>query len=166
MTARQYERLSAPFRTEKGEKGLNLANLLLTRSCYIAYPLCLLALAWEKDSRLLRAVLVPAVSFVLLSVFRAAVNAPRPYEALDIRPLIHKDAKGKSFPSRHVFSAFVIAMTFLWLLPPLGALFLLAGVGLALCRVIGGVHWPRDVLAGALIGIVSGAVGFWLLPTL
>lgn len=163
LTARQYEQLSAPFRSEKGEKGLNLANFLLTRVCYVAYPLCLMVLAAQRDLRLLRTFLVPAVSFALLSVFRNICNAKRPYEVLDIRPLIHKDKRGKSFPSRHVFSVFVIAMTFLWLVPPLGGVFLLVGVGLALCRVIGGVHWPLDVIVGAAVGILSGVIGYWIL---
>jgi membrane-associated phospholipid phosphatase len=32
---------------------------------------------------------------------------------------------------------------------------------LAACRVIGGVHWVKDVVVGALAGIVAGLVGFW-----
>ncbi len=163
MTAADYERLSAPFRSERGGKALNLANLILTRACYIAYPLCLAALALSHDERLIRAVLAPAVSFIALSIYRNLRNAKRPYEVLDIKPVIHKDKKGKSFPSRHVFSVFVIAMTFLWILPPLGVLFLIVGVGLAYCRVAGGVHWLRHVIAGALVGIISGVLGFWVI---
>ena len=102
------------------------------------------------------------MSFLLVSVFRNLYNAKRPYELLEIQPLIHKDKKGKSFPSRHVFSVFVIAMTFLWLCPPAGVVFLVVGVLLALCRVIGGVHFPRDVIAGALAGIAAGAC-YWLI---
>lgn len=164
MTSRQYEALSAPFRSETGKRILNQVNFLMTRLCYVAYPVSLIVLGVWRDERLLRAVLVPAISFVLLSVFRKWINAPRPYQVLDIRPLIRKDTQGKSFPSRHVFSVFVIAMTFLWLLPPLGAVFLAMGVVLAACRVIGGVHWPRDVAVGALVGIVSGIIGFWMIP--
>jgi len=161
MTAQGYERISAPFRTEKRRKLLNWVNSLLTALCYGAYPACLAVLAVRRDPRLVRSVLVPAVSFLLLSAYRNLHNEKRPYEVLDICPLIRKDAKGKSFPSRHVFSVFVISMTFLWLLPPLGAVFLVMGVGLALCMVIGGVHWPRDVIVGAAVGILSGIVGFW-----
>lgn len=163
MTAQDYERLSRPFRSERGEKLLNIVNRVLTLSCYAAYPLCLAVLLWLRDPRLLRSVLVPGVSFVAVSVFRHVCNAKRPYEVLDIKPLIHKDKKGNSFPSRHVFSMFVIAMTFLWLLPPMGVVFLVTGVLLAACRVIGGVHWTRDVVFGAAVGIVSGVVGFWLI---
>ena len=131
MTAGQYERLSAPFRGEKREKGLRLVNTLLTRLCYAAYPALLLGLLLTRDGRLLRAVLVPGVSFVLLSLIRRGINAPRPYETLDIAPIIHKDSRGKSLPSRHVFSMFVIAMTFLWICPALGVVLLCFGAVLA-----------------------------------
>lgn len=163
MTAREYERISRPFRSERGEKLLNLANRVLTLSCYAAYPLCLVLLAVSRDPRLVRSVLVPGISFVAVSIFRHLCNAKRPYEVLDIRPLIHKDKKGNSFPSRHVFSMFVIAMTFLWLMVPVGVVFLVTGVLLAACRVIGGVHWPRDVVCGAMVGILSGIIGYWLI---
>lgn len=163
MTAETYRRISAPFRTEGRSKALRLVNTILTRACYVAYPLLLLWLGVTGDGRLLRALLVPAVSFVALSVFRHVVNAPRPYQVLDIQPIIRKNTQGFSFPSRHVFSCFVIAMTFLWVLPPVGAALLCFGVLLALCRVVGGVHWPRDVIVGAAVGVLSGLVGFWLL---
>ena len=95
---------------------------------------------------------------------RDRLNAKRPYEVLDIQPIITKNTKGHSMPSRHVFSMFVIAMAFLWVLPWAGALLLCFGAALALVRVIGGVHFPRDVIAGALVGIVSGILGFWVIP--
>lgn len=163
MTQAQYERWSSPLRSPRGEAGLNRLNFFLTRLCYVAYPLALLLLAWNRDPRGIPALVIPAVSFAAVSVFRSLYNAPRPYELLDIHPLIHKDKKGKSFPSRHVFSVFVIAMTFLWLLPPVGVVFLVIGVLLAACRVLGGVHFPRDVIAGALIALLAGLV-YWVLP--
>lgn len=162
MTAEQYKRISAPFCSEKRKKALNLLNKALTLLCYAAYPTAMALLLFRRDPRLLPCVAVPGVSFVLLSVFRSKMNAPRPYEVLDIDPLIHKDTKGHSFPSRHVFSVFVIAMVFLRLCPAAGFAFLAVGVLLAACRVIGGVHWPRDVLAGMVVGVLSGLL-LWVL---
>lgn len=164
MTKEQYERWSAPFRPAGAAKGLRLVNKLLTYSCYIAYPLTLFYIGFHQDPRLMQTILVPAITFVILSIFRDRYNAKRPYEVLDIQPIIIKHTRGHSFPSRHVFSCFVIAMTFLWLNPPVGAVFLLMGVILCFCRVIGGVHFPRDVIVGALVGVLSGVVGYWVLP--
>ena len=39
---------------------------------------------------------------------------------------------------------------------------LAVGILLALCRVIGGVHFPRDVIAGAAAGIAAGCC-YWLI---
>ena len=164
MTQRQYERLSAPFRREAWAKGLNAVNKFLTGFCYCVYPLLLIFLAVSRDGRFWKALLVPGISFALLSAVRDKLNAKRPYELLDIQPIITKNTKGHSMPSRHVFSMFVIAMTFLWVLPWAGIALLCFGALLAAVRVIGGVHFPRDVIAGALVGVLSGMLGFWVIP--
>ena len=40
---------------------------------------------------------------------------------------------------------------------------LAAGVLLAFIRVVSGVHFPRDVVVGALLGMLAGFVGLWIL---
>ena len=162
MTAEQYARLSAPWRSPRRAALLNRLNRATAAVYYLGYPVLLCALLLQRDARLLRCVLVPGISFVLVSLYRSVRDEKRPYEVLDIHPLIHKDTRGHSFPSRHVFSAFVIAMTFLWIYPPAGAPLLALGMVTALCRVLGGVHWPRDVIAGALLGTAAGLIGYWL----
>lgn len=103
-------------------------------------------------------ILVPAVSFVAVSVFRSIYNAKRPYEIYNFEPLIPKDTKGKSFPSRHVFSIFVIGSSICWFYPFIGWLVCLMGCLLAAIRVVAGVHFPKDVIAGAVVGIACGCL--------
>lgn len=159
MTKQQYERISAPFRAPRRQRLLQRANRALTIAIYAFYiGLCGLWLI-GRDTRLLPTLLIPGVPFVLVSLFRKWHDAPRPYEALDIDPVISKDTRGKSFPSRHVFSVFVIAMAASLLSPIATATLCLAGLVMAYIRVVGGVHFPRDVVAGALIGVISGAIG-------
>lgn len=166
MTRQQYEALSAPFRGEKRKKLLLGCNRGVTWLCYAAYPVLLLWLALGRDGRFFWALGVPAVSFMLLSLVRSKLNFPRPYQVLDIQPLIPKDTRGKSMPSRHVFSIFVIAMTCLWVAPWAGVVLLVLGALLGLVRVIGGVHFPRDVLVGAGCGVAGGLLGYWVLAPL
>ena len=143
-------------------KIINRLNFIITNAVYGIYPIILIILLYHQDVRFWRVLLTPAISSVFVSMFRNHFNAPRPYEVTDIKPIIKKETKGKSFPSRHVFSIFVIATTLFYISNPLGILLMLAGVVLAILRVLGGVHFPRDVIAGAIIGIVSGFLGFYL----
>ena len=77
--------------------------------------------------------------------------------------LLVKETKGKSFPSRHVFSIAMIAMTFLRVSLPLAVLFFVLTALLAALRVLGGVHYVRDVAAGAAMGVLCGLLGFFIL---
>ena len=143
MTRETYRKMTGYFlQDEKKVRRIILANRLLTGIVFVSYPLYLISLLLKRDTLLPQAVLVPAVSFVVVTLFRKIVNEPRPYEKYDLPPVIDKDTGGKSFPSRHVFSVFVIAVI----------------------RVIGGVHTVWDVTAGAAVGILSGVIGYYMLP--
>ena len=149
-------------------KTILILNSVLTKAVYALYPLLLVYLAvyhlTDKEPGFVPARLVPGISFVLVSIFRSWYDAPRPYEIPGAEPpLIKKDAPGKSFPSRHIFSIFVIAVTFFWVWPVPGILIGIAGILLAWSRVAGGVHFPRDVIAGALIGVFSGVIGYYVI---
>ena len=157
MTKQQYEKWSAPFRrNEKALKGLTYLNRGMTALVFAAYPLLLLYLFVTESKKCFPCVLIPAVSFVLVSLFRRWYSAGRPYELLDITPLIPKDTRGKSFPSRHVFSVFIIGMTFSYVKRTLGLAVFFIGILTAFVRVIGGVHFPKDVAAGAALGVLFG----------
>ena len=131
---------------------------------YGAYPLMLLWLALAHRDQLLRALAVPAAGFLTVTLLRAAINAPRPYEVLDLPPISPKDTRGKSFPSRHAACAAVIAVTAWALLPPLGAALGLIAVLIAVSRVLAGVHFLRDVVCGLLLGGFIGLAGMYLVP--
>ena len=104
--------------------------------------------------------LVPATGFVILSLFRKKINHPRPYETWDIRPLLEKDSSGQSMPSRHVFSATIISMACFHAWTLIGMIFLICSGLLALVRVLGGVHYPKDVLVGYACGLMWGLLFF------
>lgn len=164
MTKEQYIKITEPLRNdpEKTKRVVSM-NQLLTSVVFMVYPLYMAVLYGEKDPKLLKVIFVPAISFVLVTAFRKIINAPRPYEKFEIPPVIEKDTKGKSFPSRHVFSVFIIAVTIFYSHPGPGVVIGLIGVAMAVIRVLGGVHEVRDVVAGALIGLVCGIVGFYIL---
>lgn len=101
---------------------------------------------------------LPALGFVLLSYVRKKLDFPRPYETWDMMPLISRESRGQSMPSRHVFSASLLSMVLLQVSNWLGLLFFILSLGLGLARVLGGVHYPKDVLAGYLLGLLWGSL--------
>ena len=104
-----------------------------------------------------------AIPFLAVSVLRMWINAPRPYELYDFYENKPKEKKGRSFPSRHVYSAFVIATLAFVYSVPLGIALAFIGVSLAASRVLLGIHFIRDVVCGAAVGVVSGLIGIFLM---
>ena len=162
--------MTQPFRENQGlAKGIHIANKCCTGVMYLSYPVLLGYLFFfGKHSSyfsFFKALLVPGISFVLLSVFRKWINRPRPYEKFGVAPVIKKDTKGQSFPSRHVFSATMIAMTFLLMSPWswLGCVFLFVSFVLAVVRVVSGVHFISDVCAGIVVAVVAALIGYLLI---
>ena len=105
-------------------------------------------------------VFVPASGFVILSLLRKKINAPRPYDEWDIKPLLDRDSPGQSMPSRHVFSATIISMACLHASLSVGVILLVLSALLGLVRVLGGVHFPKDVVVGYICALVWGVIFF------
>ena len=105
-------------------------------------------------------VFISATGFVILSLLRKKINAPRPYEEWDIKPLLDRDSPGQSMPSRHVFSATIISMACLHASLSVGVILLVLSALLGLVRVLGGVHFPKDVVIGYICGLVWGVLFF------
>ena len=163
MTAEQYERWSAWWRAHEGAlKALLAVNRGLRYLGYLMYPLLLVLVAIFDLPSLPKLVVVPLLGFLVVSGFRAAFDAPRPYELLDIDPLIKKATVGQSMPSRHLFSMAMIAMCWLYWCASVGVVLLLLCAVMGYIRVVGGVHFPRDVIAGALGGVILG-LSFWII---
>ena len=81
------------------------------------------------------------------------VRRPRP--VMEGLPPLGGAPSSLSFPSAHATSGFAVA-TAMSRVEPLGALAFLLAFALALGRPYLGMHYPSDVLAGALLGILLG----------
>ncbi len=165
MKKETYIKITDTIRkNEKLEKAIIIANFALTFFIYILFGGLLFMLLLMKDLRFMRVVLTTGISFVALSIVRKKINSVRPYTKYGFKPIVNKEKPGESMPSRHVFSCFVIGMAFLYIDTSLGVIVLIQGVLMAILRVVIGVHFPKDVIVGALVGIISGIIGFYLVP--
>ena len=141
---------------------LRAFNRFMTVVMPIVY-LTLLATTYFQEGlgkQVLIYVFVPATGFVILSLLRKKINAPRPYEEWGIKPLLDRDSPGQSMPSRHVFSATIISMACLHASLSVGVILLVLSALLGLVRVLGGVHYPKDVVVGYICGFVWGVLFF------
>jgi len=141
---------------------LRAFNRFMTVVMPIVY-LTLLATTYLQEGlgkQVLIYVFIPASGFVILSFLRKKINAPRPYEVWEIVPLLDRDSPGQSMPSRHVFSATIISMACLHASLTMGMICLTLSAFLGLVRVLGGVHFPKDVVVGYACGLVWGVIFF------
>ncbi|MDX2225643.1 MAG: phosphatase PAP2 family protein [Verrucomicrobiae bacterium] len=141
---------------------------------------------WKKQqwkSAALAALLAASVFGLTANIFRCTLGRPRPHaqEHAGIRdwfygPLaitefhrfknpsgwgyLHEFANTmnsyQSFPSGHAATAFATATALAITLPPVGLPVLIAAGGVAWSRMALSRHYPTDILAGALIGILGG----------
>ncbi|HWJ50313.1 MAG TPA: phosphatase PAP2 family protein [Solirubrobacteraceae bacterium] len=100
-----------------------------------------------------RAVGAVAGAFALNTLTKLLVRRRRPVLS-DLPPLISTPTK-LSFPSTHASTSFAGACAYSRLGLPAGPVYGLAG-GLAASRLYLGVHYPSDVVAGAVLGSVVG----------
>ena len=138
---------------------LRVSSLVIVAlSVYAFFTHCLKLLSADPIY-LIETLIITGVPFVALTVMRLMINAPRPYELLEFYEKKPKNKSGRSFPSRHVFSVFVIGTVMVPTNAIVGSVLMLLGAALAAMRVLLGVHFIRDVVAGAIIGPVSGVIG-------
>lgn len=96
------------------------------------------------------------VSYQLTRALKHVVARPRPFEALSgISPMIH--AQGFSMPSNHAATAFALAFILSRYYGKAPLFYAIAAL-IAISRVYVGVHFPGDVIAGSLLGIMIGYV--------
>jgi undecaprenyl-diphosphatase len=106
----------------------------------------------NREAWLICAVLGP-IAIGLNYVVKLIVRRPRP--VLEGLPPLGGAPSSLSFPSAHATSSFAVA-TAMTRVEPWGALAFALALALALGRPYLGMHYPSDVLAGAILGAALG----------
>lgn len=175
------------FNTHTKQRALYIFDKSITVAQALLYAGGAIVL-YGQPALLAAYIVIPALSFFVGTALRSLINAPRPAETLDVRPLISGDAatnatratrarikRGKSFPGKHAFSAWSIAgisvcmalfanaqyadiMLVFALVECINALVICA------VRVLGVVHMIQDVIAGFALALVVEAIlcALWL----
>lgn len=151
---------------------IQLARLLSAWVPNISAVLVLLALLLGSPSvrrTMLMLLLSMATAWLIARLIRWGFPAPRPFQ-LNLGTLWVQHGGRASFPSQHACGAFALAMALSLGVTrhrkALVALAWTAAIGIAWSRVHLGVHFPSDVMAGAVVGISSALlvwnIAFWL----
>jgi len=97
-------------------------------------------------------ILAEAMYFIIGLIY----HRPRPFLSHPaIYPLIDMASSSQSFPSNHTILAFLFSLAILGANQILGIIFLCLSVLVGLSRIMAGLHYPSDVLAGIIVAILS-----------
>lgn len=134
------------------------ANKLLAEYLIYLVPLTLLFLwfVFKKRKAALQAFFSAVLGWgVFANILGRFINRPRPFAGGGVREILfHRPTY--SFPSDHATAFFAIAAAF-YLSGNKKLAYVFFGLAIinSLFRIATGIHWPTDVLAGAVLGIFA-----------
>lgn len=140
---------------------LDLAMLAITQFGNGITPVIIaFALYQSGDQRLAYILLLGTLTlWLFVELVKAVIRRTRPFMRLAQTRIVGWRAVGRSFPSGHTSQSFFLASLMVqhfhlpfWLALPMYGIAMLVGM----TRMYVGAHYPRDVLAGAILGSVWG----------
>lgn len=144
--------------------------LIVFFASYLAYILVALFLilvlfsAYSRREKL-EILLVVGLSsiiarFGVTETIRFFYHRPRPFSVLPVHQLLTDGAW--SFPSGHATFFFALATVAYLYNKKWGIAFFAASLLIGVSRVVAGVHYPSDIIGGALIGGIVGYLVFFI----
>ncbi len=124
---------------------------------YVIYILAGVALLlFRKNLRKVAEAISAAVlaRFGIAELIRLFWQRARPFVENNVNLLVAHS--GSSFPSGHAAISFALSFAVYHYNKKIGIIFFIASFLIAISRVFVGVHWPLDILGGAIVGIISG----------
>ncbi len=122
----------------------------------------------ERENRIM--IISSMFAFVVAEVFGAIAGAihsnNQPFAELSNVNQLIGHAIDNSFPSDHAIEFFSICITFLLFKKNLRYVWLAIAILVSISRVWVGVHYPADILVGAILGIIGAALCYWIIPQL
>lgn len=118
-------------------------------------------LALQCDMRIWRYLIGPLLCLLLVKGLRVLIQRKRPFEQYRFQPVIGHDT-GCSFPSKHAASAAVICVACWHLYIQLGIFIAVLAFIAGITRILAGIHYISDVVAGWGLGCGIGLLGCWV----
>jgi undecaprenyl-diphosphatase len=109
------------------------------------------AVVWRRPSLFLAVVVADVIADLLADLGKKIVDRHRPFETQ-----LGPPTSTHSFPSGHAATAFACATVLAALAPRWRLPFFVLAALIAFSRLYNGVHYPTDVLAGSVLGVLVG----------
>jgi undecaprenyl-diphosphatase len=110
-----------------------------------------LSLIWRRATPFVLVLLADAAADGLATLLKIGVGTRRPSGGGPLIAIPHSD----SFPSGHTATSFACATVLAALVPRAAPAFYALALAIGYSRVYVGVHWPLDVVGGAVLGIAT-----------
>jgi len=131
---------------------------------YLHLPLLLLMHGMPALGPIVHISLVALIGVLVYKLLKANLVRERPYIASSDILCGSPPLDRYSFPSGHTLHAVSFSILIMYYFPALGWIVLPFAILVALSRVILGLHYPTDVLAGAAIGTALASSSLLLIP--
>lgn len=107
-----------------------------------------------KREQVLHALISSFAAWIIAQIIKEIFPTTRPFELNNLVPLVLMPIKDGAFPSSHTALSFAMACS-LWLHDKkIGGIFILSAFLVGLSRILAHVHYPVDILGGAVLGSV------------
>ena len=103
-----------------------------------------------------------ASSHILVTLIKKIYPRNRPYRSLSQARVVVNPLMDHSFPSGHTTAIFSVITPYILHMPILGFILYPIACCVGVSRVFLGLHYPSDVLFGAIVGSVFGMLVFYL----
>ncbi len=118
-----------------------------------------LIVLWVIDGKIkkevvLHALVASLVAWTITGVIKSIFPTLRPFQISDLIPLTLTIPGDGAFPSGHTALAFALSVTILRHNKRIGILYLIMAGLVGIARILAHVHYPIDIIGGALIGSI------------
>ncbi|MEK7472694.1 MAG: phosphatase PAP2 family protein [Patescibacteria group bacterium] len=118
-----------------------------------------LIVLWVVDGKIKKETVIHALfscflAWIVTESIKAFFPTLRPFQVQDLAPLTLTIPSDGTFPSTHSAIAFALSITILKHDKKVGLLYLVMAGFVGIARIMAYVHYPIDIMAGAVIGVV------------